>query len=718
MIDFDPDWSGPGEYARLYRALGLQAVPSLLPMQADQWKRPAIDWKPLTAEIAVDEDFDAWFPAGYQGNVGIITGQCSASVFVLDLDVDRHVDAAKWWQGLLAAHNDGRELDTPTQRTGGGGLQLLFRAPTDSAGVALWRAPTIKSPMGVDVRGEGGFAVLPPSLHASGQRYEWLADYEPWTTPIAVAPAWLIAAIDALPRGSRGVAGASGTQAEHTADPDYQRSIAGDLMDGREGYMAQMVWARVVDLYRQSPVLPSPDALREAMRAAFANYVAHVRSRIAEPGVPAHVLLEREGRGITAFTQRWQYAVSKWDAEVAQAAAVPQQRPQQGLQQPTGAALPAFDAETGEVIDGFAAAPAASQAVYAALSPAEIYALPDPKWLVDGLVIEKGMGFVYGKPGAGKSFVALDMSLRVACGIAEWFGRPIRHAGPVVYVSSEGTADMKFRMQAWQTANAKSLIDEHFYLIADAVNFMSAADGEKLVATIDGVVARAGRAPVMVVVDTVSRVLPGADENLQKDMTVFIGVCDALRERYAAAVVGVHHTSKEGSLRGSTVFSGAGDFLLAVEKTDDTQTGVLYAAKIKAAADGWRLGYELRVTPTGDAKGTQSLVACQLDAVPDAVPDAAHGWPTRATINAVLAAIEAAWGEQRPWTNSPRMRVEGRYSVVNCMAYGMSRGVAEALLERLSKAGTIGVEVYDAKTKKTGIRVLRRPASDDTEGFG
>ena len=719
--EFDADWASAAEYARLYRSLDLQAVPALMPMMAadGNWKRPALStWRQYTGEIATDEDFATWFSPDYQGNVGMLTGKCSASVFVLDLDVDRHVEAAQWWQRLLRANCGDSEWFqwTPTQRTGGGGLQLLFKAPDG------WEAPTIKSPLGVDVRGEGGFAVLPPSLHASGTRYAWLADMEPWAVPIATAPLWLIDAIDALPRGSRGASGPAGGPAERTATPDYQRSLDGDLMDGREEYMTAMVWARVVDLYRASPILPSPDALRAAMAEAFTNYAGHVKSRLTEPGVPAHVLLEREGRGVTAFTQRWQYAVSKWDAEVAAAAAVPSPTRPKGLQQPNSAPLPAFDAETGEVLTGFEEAPAAPQAIYAALNPAEIYALPDPKWLIDGLVIEKAMGFVYGPPGAGKSFVALDMSLRVSCGIAEWFGRPVKHTGPVVYISSEGTADMKFRMQAWQTANAKSLIGEHFYLIADAVNFMHDGDGAKLIATLDAVVERAKSTPVLIVVDTVSRVLPGADENLQKDMTVFIGVCDAIRERYAAAVVGVHHTSKEGSLRGSTVFSGAGDFLLAVEKTEDTQGGTLHAAKIKAAADGWRQAYELRLTPTGDLKGTQSLVAYHAD-TPPGDPDehrqaAQAGWPSRMVINAILLAITAAWDAGKPWTNAPRMRAEGRYSIANLMDYGMSRGIAESLLERLSKAGTIAVEMHDKGTKRTGIRVLKAPAHADTESFG
>ena len=52
-----------------------------------------------------------------------------------------------------------------TQRTGGGGFQYLFRAPPD------WSPPTCKTSIGIDVRGEGGFAMLPPSIHETGEHY-------------------------------------------------------------------------------------------------------------------------------------------------------------------------------------------------------------------------------------------------------------------------------------------------------------------------------------------------------------------------------------------------------------------------------------------------------------------------------------------------------------------------------------------------------------------
>jgi hypothetical protein len=109
--------------------------------------------------------------------MGLLTGRASRNVFVLDFDEYKDgvgSQASSWWHGVLARHNNGIEPQTCQQITGGGGRQLLFRAPMD------WKAPTIRTRIGVDIRGQGGFAILPPSLHTSGRRYEWKAGCAPW----------------------------------------------------------------------------------------------------------------------------------------------------------------------------------------------------------------------------------------------------------------------------------------------------------------------------------------------------------------------------------------------------------------------------------------------------------------------------------------------------------------------------------------------------------
>ena len=53
----------------------------------------------------------------------------------------------------MILHDNAMDLETVEQRTGGGGSQKLYRAPPE------WTAPTNKTLIGVDIRGQGGSAM-------------------------------------------------------------------------------------------------------------------------------------------------------------------------------------------------------------------------------------------------------------------------------------------------------------------------------------------------------------------------------------------------------------------------------------------------------------------------------------------------------------------------------------------------------------------------------
>ena len=191
---FDPDFATARDWADMYRGRGLQVIPSYLPGEIKgSYKRPLVSWADLQDAIAPDLTYDRWY--GTKGdhrdrvNMGILTGRCSGNVFVIDLDTHTHPETAgAWWQGQVEKNTGGEGIITPCQKTGGGGIQMLFRAPVG------WLVPTNKTSIGVDIRGQGGFAVMPPSKHEKGV-YEWLPGNEPWIVPIADAPGWLIEAV-------------------------------------------------------------------------------------------------------------------------------------------------------------------------------------------------------------------------------------------------------------------------------------------------------------------------------------------------------------------------------------------------------------------------------------------------------------------------------------------------------------------------------------------
>ena len=686
-IQFDPDFASPADYAKMYRSLGLQVVPAKMPSEDKAWKRPIIKWREYENELTDTATFDGWY--GDHGdfrarsNMGTITGKASANVWILDLDFHSKPQAKKWLQAMLDEWNNGIPLASATQRTGGGGIQILFTAPDG------WVSPTNKTSMGVDIRGQGGFAMLPPSLHESGKNYEWVKGYEPWAVGVMVAPSWLIEAIDELLGEFATV-----ERGERTESPGQAIDPFGQIVDGREDYMTRLIWGRVVGLYRDAPFI-NHEVSQINMREGFITYEQNVKTRLFEPGVPNHILLEKEGRGSSLFAQKWDMAMEQWDTKVKEAAALPPPEKKivspQELQQDVDLADP--DATIADDI-------------YEALDVRGIKNLPDMVWLVVGVIADKALGFIFGAPGCGKSFLQLGLSLSIAAGLETWFGRKINRYGPVIYISSEGVSDIKFRIRAWEIALGINADEIPFYLVHQPINFMREEDKNKLLRTINSVVQKTAVMPVMVTVDTVSRVLPGADENLQKDMTLFVSACDEVKDTFGCTVAGVHHISRTGNMRGSTVFDGAGDFLIAVIREEGQEIGEIYAKKIKAAADGWKQSFKLRHIELGDIGGNTSLYAEATDEMP--AGEDGMQWPSKPICQEILTAMQDAWTAGKPWSNHHHARNDGRYAQSHMQQrWDIETKMGTRMIEEWMVNGVVEVAVCDTRSKLRGIRVMQ-----------
>ena len=143
----------------------------------------------------------AWWARWPDANVGIATGAVSG-VDVLDVD-SRHAGDES-----LETRFPGLEAAVESL-TGGGGRHLCWiHAP----GVGS-RAGILP---GVDVRGDGGYVVAPPSIHASGRRYQWEAMHDPEEHALTETPPELLAMVRAPVEARRAPAGAVGTPARGT----------------------------------------------------------------------------------------------------------------------------------------------------------------------------------------------------------------------------------------------------------------------------------------------------------------------------------------------------------------------------------------------------------------------------------------------------------------------------------------------------------------------
>lgn len=146
----------------------LQLGWSVIPMNA-QSKRPYVKWKEFQSRLATLAELENWWRKWPEANVGVITGALS-NLCVLDQDEDSGAQEIEARGGLP---------ETLTNQTRSG-FHYLFEYPDFE--VRNW----VKELPGLDFRGEGGYFVAPPSVHASGHFYDWCNE-----TPIAQLPEWL-----------------------------------------------------------------------------------------------------------------------------------------------------------------------------------------------------------------------------------------------------------------------------------------------------------------------------------------------------------------------------------------------------------------------------------------------------------------------------------------------------------------------------------------------
>ena len=273
----------------------------------------------------------------------------------------------------------------------------------------------------------------------------------------------------------------------------------------------------------------------------------------------------------------------------------------------TSAALLAI-AETGaaddyhralaEIGDAEARAIAQARPRFKPLSLAEIEAQEPLPAFIAGIAPSGCLFGLVGPFGSGKSFLALDWALCCATG-RDWQGREVQ-TGAVVYITPEGTEAFGKRSKAWRIARgdegAPVPIPGNFHLIAEAPLLMLPGDVEELLRVIQSLPER----PVLIVIDTVARHMTGGDENSQRDMGLFIAGADRLRSAIGATLLLVHHTGKDGKMRGSTALPGALDAYAEVTKPAEKSLK-LTSGKAKDAAPFDAIGLEARVVEIGGA---------------------------------------------------------------------------------------------------------------------
>lgn len=212
------------------------------------------------------------------------------------------------------------------------------------------------------------------------------------------------------------------------------------------------------------------------------------------------------------------------------------------------------------------------------LSISDLRRLPKPEWLIYKILPAKGISFLAAAPKAGKTYltvtlagtVALEPSENLALDLIDsdllnWAGQVTRH-GDVMYIAAEAIEDIAQRVFAWAKYHHipdSALSRFHFYeyplqLATQTDRFIEALDRKCKGADFK-----------LIVVDTLAMCSLGIEENSKKELDTVYAALEALWRKYNCCVLVVHHTGRNGKIRGSSSMDGITYNLLTVEQVDE-----------------------------------------------------------------------------------------------------------------------------------------------------
>lgn len=525
--------------------------------------------------------------------IGVPTGDTSG-FFCLDLDVKNGGGGLEW----LAA-NQHRLPDTRRHKTRSGGVHLLFAMPQGR----IIRNSAGRIAAGVDVRGNGGYIIAPPSPG-------YLVDEAMAPAP---APAWLLDLIDP-------------PKALEAPRPAPAPRQSGD--GTRYGLQA-------LDNECQA-ILSAPDGAKHDTlnRAAFSIGGLVAAGELIEG--PAFAALTSALAGIRHRCEDFPAAQKTLAGAFRAGMAKPREAPPRLIRRvveeyaPTRPEPPPLT----EAPEHWAAEPEPDiglpvEKVEGTSGAGKSTSLPliyfqDVKPalraedFVEGLIIKAAMSVIYGPSNCGKTFFMTDLALHVALGL-EWRGREVERMG-VIYCAMEGAHGIQNRVAAFALACGLTGQEIPFAIIPVALNLLDPnADTSRL---IDAIMAAAERMAIpvgLVVMDTLSRAMAGGNENSAEDMGALVVNSDRIRQATGAHVAWIHHSGKDQAqgARGHSLLRAATDTEIEISRADNDSPSIAKVTKQRELEIDGVFGFTLKRVELGLNRRGKPVTSCIVEPTDD-----------------------------------------------------------------------------------------------------
>jgi hypothetical protein len=553
------------------------------------------DKRPVTQHGFNDATHDAveiqrQFASPGAAMIGVPTGDMSG-FFCLDLDVKNGGGGLEW----LAA-NQHRLPDTRRHKTRSGGVHLLFAMPQGR----IIRNSAGRIAAGVDVRGNGGYIIAPPSPG-------YLVDEAMAPAP---APAWLLDLIDP-------------PKAPEAPRPTPAPRQSGD--GTRYGLTA-------LDNECQA-ILSAPDGAKHDTlnRAAFSIGGLVAAGELAEG--PAFAALASALAGIRHRCEDFPAAQKTLAGAFRAGMAKPREAPPRLVRRiveeyrETRPEPPPRDAPP----DHWSAEPEPD----VGLEPEKVAPNIKPTGLpliyfqdvkpalksedfIEGLLIKAAMSVTYGPSNCGKTFFMADLALHVALGL-EWRGREVERAG-VIYCAMEGAHGIANRVAAFALTCGLAGQEIPFGIIPVALNLLDPnADTSRLIDAIAEAAARMAIPVGLVVMDTLSRAMAGGNENSPEDMGALVANSDRIRQATGAHVAWIHHSGKDQAqgARGHSLLRAATDTEIEISRADNDSPSIARVTKQRELEIDGVFGFTLKRVELGLNHRGKPVTSCVVEPTDD-----------------------------------------------------------------------------------------------------
>lgn len=666
-------------------------------------KHPAPSrWKSYQEKKADIHTLEMWFDGRFKDyNLGVVTGKISGNVFVVDVDIGPGKPGPDTLDDLQMANEDLPQ--TMEQITGSGGRHYFYRAAEGEE--ILTGKNTLGD--GIDTRGEGGFVVVAPSTHKSGN------DYVVNAYDIEDTPDWLRdMSLTSAPR----------INAESSAIQGATTDRWGDMVDGREGYMVQLLLGTIRTFWAQKGELPTVDELVEE---AWPTFEAKAKARGSD--------LASDGRGIELFRYKANYQLKR--ARNNELRILHNVEP--GSEKPPERML---------------SAPQTPQAVGGSVEPPEQRSLrisdwgmsryageaPEQEWLIENILPRRVPGLIAAVGGLGKSFILLDLAMKVAGGDQGMhqetaLGGKVIHNGKVVFMGAEDSANsMHRRISNISGPNLRERASGNLFVVPmpDAggpMPFIQNVMGQYSVtpefADVRQQLQDLGDI-ALVIIDPL-QAFAAADINTDPAAAQFWwSLMSELCVAAGANVLIAHHMRKEGTfsikksvqareaIRGTTALVDGARWVYGLWQMPESDE-IVVAQKMgfEAGIGNCVMGGIVKVNDAADnsprafIRDESGLLIDRTMEV-DGILEASAKLDKQQT-QAIFTEINRRWGTDEPFAMATNTQRSLQAWLVT--EYGMPKRAARGYIMAWADQKFIENTVHDSKSKTKGIRVIRTP---------